>query len=131
VIRKDLRATDEIYALSEPMIAAKSSRLGAAALDVVRDDASSASIRAIAYRVLHEYATKWKMADVVEALATNEALFIRRLDEPGGDVQMHLHWLLGVIRTPACKRCLERAMKRQDTPTTHGDAWRTLYDWKD
>jgi len=131
VAREESRAADDVYAMSNPMVEARSSRLAAGMLELVRDAGTSASRRAVAYRVLHEYATKAKMTDVVELLRKNEALFIRRLDEPGGDAQMHLHWLLGVIRTPACKACLERAMKRQDTPTSHGDAWRTLYDWKD
>jgi hypothetical protein len=69
------------------------------------------------------------MKDVGALLGKNEDLFIRLLDDGRDD--MYLHWILRTIHTPACKRCLERAMKRQDTETSHGDAWRALYDWKD
>jgi hypothetical protein len=119
-------ARDETAQLSAALTGMRSELLAPALLAVVKDDASAAEQRAVAYRVLWEQAATLGVADAVVAMRGAEALFVARLDR--GDRDMHLAWILRWLHTPGCRRALERAAAAEPQGR-RTDVTRALEGW--
>ena len=97
---------------------------------LVRDTGSEFTQRDASYSALHELATSNDdpklVRDSLARLRKAEKVFIERID--GGEEDMFLCWLLGLIHTDAARAALVRREKR-DPPDRHTDAWRALHYW--
>jgi hypothetical protein len=106
------------------VIAARSPRLAAGVVDVLREPASADPQWRAGTYALWWLADREKLPEVLDLLRREEDVFIRRLD--AGGAELHLFWILRVIGSKATRSALERAQDGHPDEHARHDARRAL-----
>lgn len=114
----------ELYDAAYPLRWDPTLRVPKALVEILRDGDSTATQRIAASYPLWWMATEGKRADVADLLRSEEALFVRRLDE-GTAVSEFAH-ILGVVHTATAKAALERAKSNAENE----EFVRTVAGWQ-
>jgi hypothetical protein len=103
--------SQEIYDAAYPLRWDPTLRVPKALVEIVRDGASTVTQRKTASYALWWMATEGRRGDVAALLRSEEALFVKRLDE--GTAVSEFAQVLGVVHTATSKAALERAKSNE------------------